>query len=323
MPAGEPPAHAVWSGLNRAFNKSHGRSDPGPATPWCSCTAEPADVKASTGEAGAEPPGSLSETLERHPDMPGFDPDDLREGPVQVLGHLPLGRSRGFTVSFDPKAAHTREGVCPVQQACRRPGIAAPRRECCPGKHHRRAHGPRQGHVPWTRVAEPGRGRRWALVTSGTKAFNFPALSGSYGIVGDPDARTEFVRRMETGEGLASPAVLSLTAHIAAYRQGAPWLDAVRAYVAGTLELVGERLASGLPELRWAPPQAGYLAWIDLRPLGRGGGESAPARSWWPWRRSRSCPAGCTATPRLRPAERGLPAGEGRARACRRADQRG
>ncbi|MFH8424148.1 MalY/PatB family protein [Streptomyces sp. NPDC018038] len=123
-------------------------------------------------------------------------------------------------------------------------------------------------HVPWTRIAERGRGRRWALITSGTKAFNFPALSGSYGIIGDPDEREAFVRRMETGEGLASPAVLSLTAHIAAYRRGAAWLDALRAYVAVTMSTVREQLADGLPGVDWAPPQAGYLAWIDLRPLG-------------------------------------------------------
>ncbi|WP_030690812.1 MalY/PatB family protein [Streptomyces globisporus] len=123
-------------------------------------------------------------------------------------------------------------------------------------------------HVPWTRIAEPGRGRRWALITSGTKAFNFPALSGSYGIVGDPDEREAFIRRMETGEGLASPAVLSLTAHIAAYRRGAAWLDELRGYVAGTMDMVRKRLAEGVPEVDWTPPQAGYLAWIDLRPLG-------------------------------------------------------
>ncbi|MFD7128560.1 MULTISPECIES: MalY/PatB family protein [Streptomyces] len=120
-------------------------------------------------------------------------------------------------------------------------------------------------HVPWTRVAGAG---RWALISSGSKAFNFPALTGSYGLIGDPADRAEFVRRMETGEGLASSAVLSLTAHIAAYREGAAWLDAVRAYVAGNLGYVAERLGEAFPELGWEPPQAGYLAWIDLRPLG-------------------------------------------------------
>ncbi|MEI5008979.1 MalY/PatB family protein [Streptomyces sp. PmtA] len=121
-------------------------------------------------------------------------------------------------------------------------------------------------HLPWTRFADD-RGR-WAVVTSASKAFNFPALTGSYGIIGDPEERTAFVRRMETGEGLASPAVLSLTAHIAAYRDGAAWLDAARGYVAGNLAMLQERLRSAFPALGWAPPQAGYLAWIDLRALG-------------------------------------------------------
>ncbi|GFH36319.1 MalY/PatB family protein [Streptomyces pacificus] len=121
-------------------------------------------------------------------------------------------------------------------------------------------------HLPWTRFADDG--GRWAVVTSASKAFNFPALNGSYGIIGDPGERAAFIRRMETGEGLGSPAVLSLTAHIAAYRHGAAWLDAARGYVAGNLAMLEERLRSAFPILGWTPPQAGYLAWIDLRELG-------------------------------------------------------
>ncbi|MFJ1613910.1 MalY/PatB family protein [Streptomyces sp. NPDC088251] len=120
-------------------------------------------------------------------------------------------------------------------------------------------------HVPWTRVGGEG---RWAVISSASKAFNFPALTGSYGLIADPADRAEFLRRMETAEGLASPAVLSLTAHIAAYREAGAWLDEVRAYVAGNLALVAERLNGAFPELGWEPPQAGYLAWIDLRPAG-------------------------------------------------------
>ncbi|MYT52150.1 aminotransferase class I/II-fold pyridoxal phosphate-dependent enzyme [Streptomyces sp. SID7815] len=133
-------------------------------------------------------------------------------------------------------------------------------------------------HVPYARIADAGdggvgdgggpAGGRWAVITSASKSFNFPALTGSYGIIGDPADRAEYLRRMETAEGLASPAVLSLTAHIAAYREGAAWLDAVRAYVTGNLAMVAERLDAEFPELAWVPPQAGYLAWIDLRPLG-------------------------------------------------------
>ncbi|WP_338678360.1 MalY/PatB family protein [Streptomyces sp. SCSIO 30461] len=121
-------------------------------------------------------------------------------------------------------------------------------------------------HLPWTRFA--GGDGRWALISSASKAFNFPALNGSYGVIGDPGERAAFTSRMEGGEGLASPSVLSLTAHVAAYRQGGPWLDAARDYVAGNLSLLAERLSDAFPVLRWTPPQAGYLAWIDLRALG-------------------------------------------------------
>ncbi|MFF4092432.1 MalY/PatB family protein [Streptomyces sp. NPDC001834] len=142
---------------------------------------------------------------------------------------------------------------------------------------------PGHAHVPWTCVAGEGEGEgedktqrdgegkgkaRWALLSSASKAFNFPALTGSYGLIGDPADRAEFLRRMETAEGLASPAVLSLTAHIAAYREAGDWLDQVRGYVGGNLALVAERLNEAFPDLGWEPPQAGYLAWIDLRPVG-------------------------------------------------------
>ncbi|MET9557648.1 aminotransferase class I/II-fold pyridoxal phosphate-dependent enzyme [Streptomyces sp. NPDC006645] len=119
-------------------------------------------------------------------------------------------------------------------------------------------------HLPWTRF---GTGR-WAIVTSASKSFNFPALTGSWGIVGDPDDHAEFMRRMLTAEGLGSPAVLALTATITAYREGAPWLDAVNAYVTANLRMVAARLDAAFPELGWRPPEAGYLAWMDLRALG-------------------------------------------------------
>ncbi|WP_308017321.1 MalY/PatB family protein, partial [Streptomyces griseus] len=51
-----------------------------------------------------------------------------------------------------------------------------------------------RGHVPWTRVAGAG---RWARISSGSKAFNFPALTGSYGLDGDPAGRAADGRRMD------------------------------------------------------------------------------------------------------------------------------
>lgn len=118
-------------------------------------------------------------------------------------------------------------------------------------------------HIPWCQV---GRGE-WALLTSGSKSFNIPALTGAYGIISNAQRREEYLAALKGRDGLSSPAVLSLCAHIAAYREGAPWLDALRAYLQGNMATIASQLNQAFPQLRWQPPEASYLAWIDLRPL--------------------------------------------------------
>ncbi|MEU9360411.1 MalY/PatB family protein [Streptomyces sp. NPDC048301] len=143
---------------------------------------------------------------------------------------------------------------------CERHGVAVISDEI----HSDLVHAPRI-HRPWVRHAREG---RWAVITSASKSFNIPALTGSYGIIGDDVSREAYLRQLKEADGLSSPAVLSLVGHIAAYRQGADWLDALRDYLAGNLAMIAGRLGAELPQLGWVPPQAGYLAWIDLRPLG-------------------------------------------------------
>ncbi|WP_326689083.1 pyridoxal phosphate-dependent aminotransferase [Streptomyces sp. NBC_01795] len=155
----------------------------------------------------------------------------------------------------------TRDELTRTAELCARHGVAVISDEI----HADLAHAPHV-HRPWAlHGAQDG---RWAVVTSASKSFNIPALTGSYGIIGDPVSRDAYLRALKEADGLSSPAVLSVVAHIAAYREGGPWLDALRAYVRGNLEMVAERLDAAFPGLGWAPPEAGYLAWIDLRPLG-------------------------------------------------------
>lgn len=120
-----------------------------------------------------------------------------------------------------------------------------------------------QPHIPWSNVARDN----WALLTSGSKSFNIPALTGAYGIIEDVDSRNDYLATLKGRDGLSSPAVLALTAHIAAYQQGAQWLDALRDYLAANLQYVACELNAAFPELNWQVPQSTYLAWIDLRPL--------------------------------------------------------
>jgi cystathionine beta-lyase len=121
-----------------------------------------------------------------------------------------------------------------------------------------------QRHTPWSQVATTA----WALLTSGSKTFNIPALTGAYGFISDDAAREAYSQQLKARDGLSSPAVLAVVAHIAAYRHGEPWLDALRDYLQDNLTYVAERLHQAFPQLGWQPPQSTYLAWIDLRPLG-------------------------------------------------------
>lgn len=118
-------------------------------------------------------------------------------------------------------------------------------------------------HTPWNTVA---RGK-WALLTSGSKSFNIPALTGAYGLIGDEESRNAYLGALKGRDGLSSPSVLALTAHIAAYQQGEPWLAALREYLEENLKFIAREMNSAFPTLNWAPPEATYLAWIDLRPL--------------------------------------------------------
>ncbi|MDR5017372.1 MalY/PatB family protein [Yersinia rochesterensis] len=120
-----------------------------------------------------------------------------------------------------------------------------------------------QVHTPWSQVGQTP----WALLTSGSKTFNIPALTGAYGFISDTETRDSYNQMLKGRDGLSSPAVLAIVAHIAAYRQAEPWLDELRRYLQANLAYVAQRLHDAFPALNWQPPQATYLAWIDLRPL--------------------------------------------------------
>jgi len=51
-------------------------------------------------------------------------------------------------------------------------------------------------------------------------------------------------------------------------RDGQPWLESLLAGLAANRDLLGDLLAEHLPQVRYRPPEATYLAWLDCRALG-------------------------------------------------------
>lgn len=120
-------------------------------------------------------------------------------------------------------------------------------------------------YTPWSEVAQDD---GWALVSSGSKSFNIPALGGAYAFVPNVQARDDYLRRLKAAHGLSSPPILGVLAHISAYRDGDAWLDALKMHLHGNLSRVAERLNGAFPAIDYKVPEGTYLAWIDLNGLG-------------------------------------------------------
>jgi cystathionine beta-lyase len=121
-------------------------------------------------------------------------------------------------------------------------------------------------HTPWLEVSDAA--REWGIsLTSASKAFNVAGLKTALMITASDRAR-EAVQRVPPLTDRVG--ILGLIAAEAAFTHGDRWLDAVRAQLAANRQLLAELLAAELPKIKWTPPQASYLAWLDCGALGLG-----------------------------------------------------
>jgi len=119
----------------------------------------------------------------------------------------------------------------------------------------------------FTPVASLPAGSRAVSLMSASKGFNLAGLKAALAIPG-PEAVADVARIPEEVTHGASH--LGVIAHSAAYLEGGAWLDALLAGLDENRRLLGELLASRLPEVGYRAPEATFLAWLDLSPLGLG-----------------------------------------------------
>jgi cysteine-S-conjugate beta-lyase len=118
-------------------------------------------------------------------------------------------------------------------------------------------------HTPWLEVSDAAREHGIAL-TSASKAFNVAGLKTALLITAAERAR-QAVRQVPSLTDRVG--ILGVIAAEAGFNQGDRWLDAVRDQLAGNRQLLGDLLAAELPMIKWNPPEASYLAWLDCRAL--------------------------------------------------------
>jgi cystathionine beta-lyase len=121
-------------------------------------------------------------------------------------------------------------------------------------------------HVPFLSVSEAAAERGIAFC-SASKAFNIAGLHCAQIVTASPNAAAVIERLPVSARHCGH---LGAIASVAAFRDGGPWLDDVIAVLDHNRRLLAELLAELLPEVGYVQPQAGYLAWLDLRAFGAG-----------------------------------------------------
>lgn len=127
-------------------------------------------------------------------------------------------------------------------------------------------------HTPFIALGARG-AERSVTVTSASKAFNLPGLKCAVAVAGSEEVHARFAALPDDLHARAGN--LGVIATIAAFTEGGPWLRALLAHLDRNRALLGELLREHLPEVRYHPPEASYLAWLDCSALGLGPDPSA------------------------------------------------
>ncbi len=104
------------------------------------------------------------------------------------------------------------------------------------------------------------------IALSPAKSFNIAACCSAFTVIANADMRRAFQvenSRLTVNKNNS----FSSVAMLAAYRDGAPWLDGVLEYIAGNIALVRDRL-SEIKRVELIEPEGTFLAWLDFRALG-------------------------------------------------------
>ena len=100
--------------------------------------------------------------------------------------------------------------------------------------------------------------------TSATKSFNIAGIQAANIVIAD-DSMRRAVDKMALTTGAYGLNIMGLVATRAAYTYGDKWMDELRAYLEGNIELVKNRLAG--TKLKVTDIEGTYLMWIDASKL--------------------------------------------------------
>lgn len=120
-------------------------------------------------------------------------------------------------------------------------------------------------YVPFASVSEDCRTNSITCLAP-TKAFNIAGLQTAAVSVPDPTLRHKVWRGLNTDE-VAEPNAFAVTAAIAAFTKGAPWLSELRAYIAENRKVTTAFVEKEIPQIHVVGGDATYLLWLCCNSL--------------------------------------------------------
>ncbi|HEU0193404.1 MAG TPA: aminotransferase class I/II-fold pyridoxal phosphate-dependent enzyme [Gaiellales bacterium] len=105
-------------------------------------------------------------------------------------------------------------------------------------------------------------------VTSTSKGWNLAALKCAVIVTADGPQREVVATLGPNAHDRVG--YLGWLASVAAWNDGREWLAELRSILRRNRDLLAQLLAEQLPQARYTPGDAGYLAWIDFREMGLG-----------------------------------------------------
>lgn len=118
------------------------------------------------------------------------------------------------------------------------------------------------GYTPYATVAQGPH----VVFTSPSKAFNIAGLQTANIIAADPAMRARIDRAINDNE-VCDIGPMGVTALIAAYNEGADWLDAAIEYIRKNYLYLCSRIAGMPANMQVLDLQGTYLAWVDVSAL--------------------------------------------------------
>ena len=152
----------------------------------------------------------------------------------------------------------TREELLLMGEICRRNGVFVIADEI-----HCELTYPGHDYTPWATLP-PQYVDQSVSCISPTKAFNVAGIQIANIFAANPEVLAKMDRAINDNE-CCDVNVFGVSALIAAYNEGGPWLDQLRAYLWHNARTVSCYLEDELPQVNVLPLEGTYLMWLDCR----------------------------------------------------------